>query len=142
MIQKVIHRPHLFFLWLIPIILLAGLINRENSILFNLHDIYLLMDVWYMSILSAIFFGLVCINYYILTSNQKRLNTSLTKIHLSLQILVLIPLLFYFFTPEADRSMGDSIDMNMILGLSFFIFLLATIIHFINFFISLLRKKQ
>lgn len=142
MIQKVIHKPHLFFLWLVPIILLAGYLNRDNTILFNVHDIYLLIDVWHMSLLSSIFFGLVCINYYLLASNQKRLNTTLTKIHLSLQVIVLIPLLFYFFTPEADRSIEGSIDMNMILGLSFFIFLLATILHFINFFISLLRKKQ
>jgi heme A synthase len=141
-VKKIITKPQLFFLSLIPIVLIAGLLNKGDNALFIYEDIYIVMDVWYISILSAVFFFLICINYYVLTSNKKPLKSTLTILHIVLQFIVFIPLLYYFFVSGPDYNGVDGFDTNLMISLAFLVFLLATVIHFINFFISLLSKKQ
>ncbi len=140
--RKIIDKPQLFFLWLIPVVLIAGLLNKGDNALFNYHDIYFLMDVWYISIFSAVFFFLIFINYYVLISNKKPLKSTLTKLHIVLQVIALIPLLYFFFISDTETRTAEYLKIDLMIVLSFFVFMLATVIHFINFFISLLSKKQ
>jgi hypothetical protein len=51
--------------------------------------------------------------------------------------------MFYvFFTADVKRDYTETVDMNAILVLGFMVFIMASFIHLINFFVGLLGKKQ
>lgn len=140
--KKFFRNPHWFFLALVPLVLLSGLLNREASITVNISATYFLIDVWSMSIFSMVFFFLIFINYYALHAIKKPAKLILSIIHMVLQIIAIIPLFYVFFTADVKRDYTETVDMNVILVLGFMVFIMASFIHLINFFVSLLGKKQ
>lgn len=140
--RKIIHKPHLFFLALVPIVFLSGLLNRESTIDVNIHATYIVMDIWALSVFSTVFFFLIFINYYALHAIKKPAKRILSIIHIVLQIIALIPLFYIFFTADTKRDYAQTVDMNIIFVLGFVVFIMASFVHLINFFASLLGKKQ
>jgi heme/copper-type cytochrome/quinol oxidase subunit 1 len=138
--NKVIERPHLIFLVLAPVVLISGLINKGNTFTINIHDTYLVSDIWSVSLYSTVFFFMIALNYYtIVQFAKKKPFPKLTSLHIAFQIIALIPFLYTFY---ASESYGDTAQKELFLVLAFLLFLLATLIHFINFIASLLRKKE
>ena len=140
--KKIIRKPHLFFLFLVPLVVISGILNKEGTIDLNIYATYIVINVWHMSIFSAVFFFLIFINYYALFMIKKPPKKILTVLHIILQLIALVSLFYVSFTSETKRDFSETIDMNALLVLGFVIFLLASFIHLINFFVSLLSKKQ
>lgn len=140
--KKIIRKPYLFFLALIPLVVLAGIFNKDGAIDFNIYATYIVISIWHVSMFSAVFFFLIFVNYYSLFIMKKPVKRILTVLHIVLQVIALFPLLYVIFTSKIERNFVETIDMNVLLVLGFVVFLLASLIHFINFFISLLGKKQ
>jgi predicted signal transduction protein with EAL and GGDEF domain len=140
--KKIIDRPQLLFIGFSLIVLISGYANNENSIPLDIGATYILLDVWSASIYSAIFFVLVAVNYAMITIAQKTAKPTLTAIHIVLQIISLIPFLYYFYTADENRNYDASLWMNQILTISFLIFLVGTVLHFFNFIATIIKKKE
>ncbi|PQJ78155.1 hypothetical protein [Polaribacter porphyrae] len=145
--NSIIKKPHLFFFWLIPIFILLGLLKRDIPIDINISYIHYLINVDFWCYITAVYFGLMGINYLSLHWAKKHPNNWLTSAHIILQVACLIPYLISVF--NLDKS-GNLIytnlpfqeNLNIILLVAFFIFLISILIHLINFFTSLLLKRD
>ena len=140
--SKVIDRPQLLFLALAPIVLISGLINKGGTLVINIHDTYLVSDVWYIALYSTVFFLMIALNYQVISYAKKKPIRTFTIIHIALQLLSLLPLIYIFFTSTSEKSYDEEEQQNITLALSFLVFLLATVVHFINLILSLVRKKE
>ena len=85
---------------------------------------------------------MIALNYAALSFAKKKSVRVLTLLHIALQIFVLIPFLYAFYTADAEKGHEEEAQMTAIFVLSSFVFLLATFLHFINFIVSLIRKKE
>lgn len=145
--KKLIYKPHLFFFALIPIFIILGFLNRNIPIDINISFIYYLINVDFWCYVSAVFFGLVGVNYLSLNLIKKNPKKGLTITHILLQILCLIPYLFAVFKLDENGTLKnieflDDIGFENYLIVGFILFILSIIIHLINFFISLLLKRD
>ena len=140
--RKIISKPHYFFVFLAVITLLCGVLNKDAVIPFALYGTLLNIDVSTITLFSVLFFVLISVNYASLYIIKKPVKKGLTIIHIVLQIIALIPYFYFIFQSDLPRTYEEIYAINIILLVAFVIFLLATIIHLINFLLSLLTKKD
>ncbi len=146
--KKLIHKPHLFFFGLIPLFILLGIFKRNVPIDINISYIYYLINVDFWCYISAVYFGLIGINYFSLYWVKKKPNKWLTLIHIILQILCLLPYIYAVLSANNNENINTSkiifgsTDLNAILMMSFLLYILSIIIHLINFFTSLFLKRD
>lgn len=144
--NKIINRPHLFFFGLVPLFILVSFLRNDANFDINIQDTYFVIRIPHLCYLSSAFFGLIGLNYYLLYWSKRPHKKALTSMHIIFQ---LISLLFYIYSMFAISSNDhvqngypSSIDENSLFAVSFILFLIATILHFINFFLSLLSKRE
>ncbi len=140
--QKIIKKPQYFFLLLAIITLIVGLLNKRNALEIAVYGTLIDLKIWSISLFSTLFFVLIAVNYASLSITNKPARKGLTILHIVLQVIAMIPLFYFIFQSDVSRSYDEISRMNIILILAFFIFMLATIIHLINFMMSLLSKKD
>ena len=140
--KRILERPQILFLALAPAMLILGFFNKGDSITINIHDTYLVLDTWSMSLYSAVFFIMIALNYALLNLAKKPPKRKLTLLHIALQFFSLIPFCYVFFMFDFNNDYEQKEQVMLFFVLSFFIFLLATILHFVNFIASLRRKKE
>lgn len=140
--KKLITKPQFFFLILALIFLISGFINKENSIEIAIYGTFLNLKTWSICLFSTLFFILISINYTSLTITQKPPKKALTILHIILQIIALVPLLYFIYNSDTPKTYQQVSQMNIILVMAFILFLIATVIHLINFMVSLLAKKD
>jgi len=140
--KKLLYKPQFFFLFLAVFFLVIGLIFKDNSIDIAIYSNLVELSVWGVCLFSMLFFVLIAINYTSLSITLKTPKRTLTIAHIILQSVSLIPLLYFIFYSGETRTYEQVSRMNIILILSFFIFIIATTIHLINFMVSFLIKKE
>ena len=140
--KKAINRPQLFFIFLSIITLVSGYINQGADIQIALYGAFLNFSAWSICLFSTIFFVLIAVNYASLTITQRQPKKVLTVIHIILQVASIIPLLYFVYNANITRTYQEVSQMNIVLILTFILFIVATIIHLINFIASLLSKKD
>lgn len=140
--KKIINRPQTFFIILAILILILGLFNKDGAIKLAVYGTYFNLKTWSVCLFSSVFFVLIAINYASLSITQKRPKRFLTILHIVLQVLALIPLIYFIFNAETNRSYEQVSQMNIILIAAFLLFIVATIIHLVNFIASLVAKKD
>lgn len=140
--KKMIQKPQYFFVGLALVVLFCGLFNKGQSIPINFEGVILDLDIWSTTLVSSFFFLMISVNYASLTLTKKTARIGLTIAHILLQIIALVPFLYFFFTSEIKRSIEEIMYMNLVIIVSFALFLLASLIHIINFLSSLLYKKE
>jgi len=146
--KKIISKPHIFFFILIPVLLLFGYLNKESTIDINIYNSFFVIHQKSICYISAVFFGLIGLNYFSLIWAKRPPKKWLTRVHIILQSISLILL----FTRNSWNWIGENeypLELNLapdysnlILIISFFFFLMATLIHLANFFISLMSKSK
>ncbi len=145
--KRVIHKPHLFFFGLIPVFLIFGFINRNIPIDVNIAFIYYLINVDFWCYVSAIYFGLIGINYLSLNLVKKYPKKGLTITHILLQILCILPYIYAVSKLDesgslVQKSAANSANLSMLLIIGFLLFIISIVIHLINFFSTLLLKRD
>lgn len=145
--NKIINKPYLFFFGLIPVFLILGFLKRNIPIDINISFIYYLINVDFWCYVSAIYFGLIGVNYLSLKLVKKKPKKVLTILHISLQTLCLIPYLYAVFKLDENGILQNdkffyNVEPTYIFLVAFFLFIISVIIHLINFFSSLLLKRD
>lgn len=140
--KKFIDRPQLFFFFLALLVLVIGFLNKDSAIKLALYGTFINLKSWSVCLFSSVFFVLIAVNYASLTITNKTPKRYLTVIHIVLQLLALAPLLYFILSSESTKTYNEVSRMNIILILAFALFIIATIIHLVNFVASLLAKKD
>ncbi len=143
MLKKIIAKPFLFFFGLVPLFLVIGFLKRDSFLNINVDYIYFDINISLICNISAVFFLLIGFNYYSLFWAQKTPKKTLTIIHIVLQLLTIIPFLSVILSFKIDGNISTNfVSNNLILIVSFIVFLLSIFVHLINFFTSLFLKTE
>jgi len=140
--KKIIKKPQFFFIILALLILISGFTNKENSIEIAIYGTFLKLKILSVCLFSTLFFILIAINYTSLTITKKPPKKTLTILHIILQIAALAPLLYFIYNSDTPKTYQQVSQMNIILVMAFILFIIATVVHLINFMASLLAKKD
>ena len=140
--KKIIAKPQFFFLMLALLILISGLVNKESTIEIAISGTFMNLKTWSLCLFSTLFFILIAINYASLTITQKTPKKILTILHMVLQLIAMMPLLYFIYNSDVSRTYQEVSQMNLVLVLAFVLFILASVIHLINFIASMLTKKD
>lgn len=141
MVKKIIAKPHLFFFFLIPISLVLGFIFKNESLGFDYLGTYLSFKYITLFSVSAVFFGLIGLNYFSLLLLKKQPRKWLTLFHILFQVIALVVLVYYILSNNNFESIQQKNVINFTFFIGFILFLTSILIHLINFFISLAIKK-
>ncbi|AUC84533.1 hypothetical protein CW731_04110 [Polaribacter sp. ALD11] len=145
--KKIITKPHLFFFGLTLSFIILGFINRNESLDFNIGDTYYIFTVDFWFYISAIFFTLIGFNYFSLIWAEKPPKKWLTILHLSLQMLSLLLLMTKHHWNWVGKQYPKELSLlndnsEMVIFISFVLFMASILIHLINFFVPLFLKKN
>lgn len=139
--KKIITRPHLFFLGVIPIVFIFGLLNKGQTIDIEYFGGVLPINIWSVSLFSSVFFLLISFNYLTLFWTDKNPKKLLSILHIVFQTLSFG--FFYYYKTTHHGVQNEQINqINDVLIISVLLFVLATMIHLINFFTALIRKSK
>jgi uncharacterized membrane protein (DUF485 family) len=145
--QHIIRKPYPFFFSLTVLFIIISFFRKDIQVDITIYDTFFAVSVPYLCYLSAAFFGLVGANYYVLHWVQKHPKKLWTSAHLFLQVISLILYLYFIFSLSNNQSLlanpsAINNSTSLVLKLSVILFIIATIVHFINFFISLFAKQE
>ncbi|TCI90758.1 hypothetical protein [Tenacibaculum sp. M341] len=145
--KKKILKPYVFVLILIIVTLLFGVYNKEEVIDINIHDTYFVFEGFYFSIFISLIIGLLSLGYWFILKSNRKINSWLTYLHISLTVLG--GLLYYkgVISMYADiinlAKHHESFEISSIyITVGFFTFLLAQLLYLINLFIALINRKK
>ena len=138
-----INKPHLIFLLSIPIIILFGILNRNEMLDINVHDTYFVFSQIDLTILISILFGIIGIGYWIMLKANRKLSKWLNLIHITLTFggILLIWILAQLFRESI-------MEYNFNNNLTFGIYLIALIAIFgqliypINIISGIIKKRN
>lgn len=139
--KKIISKPYLFFLGIIPILFIFGYLNKNQTIDIEYFGGLFSIDIWTISLFSCVFFLLISFNYVALIWTNKKPKKVLTFIHILIQTFSFGVFYYYKTMFLGVEKLPDS-QLNLYLILSFLLFVIASMVHLINFFASLVSKSK
>jgi len=143
--KKLITKPHLFFFGLALLFVIIAIVKGENSLEINISLAKFDIQVKTFCLISSLFFVLIGFNYFsIIWANRQPIKW-LTTIHIVLQILALAPFIYLLSTENNSSETNTNNDLKLLIAtnfIGFLLFLLATLIHLVNFFSMLFLKKE
>tara|TARA_R110001592_G_scaffold85244_2_gene251758 strand:+ start:5333 stop:5773 length:441 start_codon:yes stop_codon:yes gene_type:complete len=145
--KKLITIPYLLFFWLIPVSIILAFIFKNDEISINYYNANFIVELKYIYYISAFYFCLIGFNYYAIYWSNKTPKKGLTLIHITLQIIsfaLLITHKNWSWLQSTNQTNENLVldNSNFILLISFSFFLLATLFHLFNFFLSLFSKSK
>jgi hypothetical protein len=142
-VKSIIKKPHLFFFSLIPLFIIVGLIRTGNVIDVSIYNTFFAVKTHHWCYFSAVFTGLIGLNYYVLYWAKKSTIHILSLFHILFQIAALIPFIFcVFFLNTKTFFETNSIDFYYLLSASYVLFVTSIFIHVLNFILALILKKK
>jgi hypothetical protein len=141
--NKFLNYPHVTFLLLVPVLLLYGFYNSEESLVVNIHDSYYVMSLTNLTNTLSILFGLIGIGYWIMNIKNLRLINWLSFIHVRLTqigigIVFILSQLYQKSILKADFN--DRLTMYILI--TGIIVLIGQIIFPINLINGILNKRK
>ncbi len=140
--KKLLKKPQSLFIILAVFMMILGYYKQGTQLDFSYFLSFLLVDVWSVALISAVFFILISINYASLSLAGKKPLRFLTIAHVLLQIFALISLVYYMIKAIPNQQTENLGQSNIILLFSFIIFIISVLIHLINFFYSLTKQNN
>jgi len=145
--SRIIKKPHLIFFISAPLILLFGLLNRNEIIDLNIHDTYFVFSKADLSIMISILFTTIGIGYWIMLKSNRKLSKWLNFIHIALTIggiitIILIPYLLSSKT-ESEYPLFDGLaKQNLMIGIVTILIFFGQFIYITNLIIGILNKNK
>lgn len=139
-------KPHLFFFGGIPVFLLLGFLKKDIPIAIEISYINYLLNVDFWCYVSAIYFGLIGVNYLALDWANKTPKKLLTILHILLQTLALIPYLYAILHLDSQGVLEQKellgFNLNALFLMAILLFLGSIVLHLTNFLISFFLKTE
>ena len=140
--KKLLKKPQSVFIILAVFMMVLGYYKQGAQLDFSYFLSFLLVDVWSVALISAVFFILISINYASLSLAGKKPSRFLTITHVLLQVFALIPLVYYMIKSIPNQQTENLGQSNIILLFSFIVFIISVLLHLINFFYSLTKQNN
>ena len=136
----------MFFFGLSIITFITAFIFGDKNLDISIYDTYFVFPYKSFCQFSAVFYLMIALNYFALNWIEKYPIKWLTITHLLLQILSLLLLI----TKDSWNWIGNNSlanyipnnNANFLIFLSFFTFIISIFVHLVNFFTSLLLKRN
>lgn len=145
--KTIIKKPHIFFFSLIPLFLLIGFIKTGDAIDLTIYNTFFAIKIHHWCYFSALFVGLIGINYYMLYWSKKQLVQILSLFHIIFQVAAMLLFILCIFSINTRSSFmaslnASSIDYYSILSTSFLLFIASVFLHILNFVITIFKKAD
>jgi heme/copper-type cytochrome/quinol oxidase subunit 1 len=134
--SNITNKPHLIFWISIPIIILFGIVNRNDMLYINVHDTYFVFSKTDLAIMLSILFAIIGLGYWMLLKASGKLSKLLNLIHMTLTFggILLIWVLAQLF-----RKSIINYDFNENLTLAIYIISLIAILGQIIYPLNIIR---
>ncbi len=141
--NKLIEKPHLLFLFTIPIVLFIGILNRNTVLDINVHDTYYVIAHLHLAILLSILFGIIGIGYWVMQKVDRQLSKWLNWAHLGLTFggTFLVWILTKFYRTEIMEYEFNNY-LTMVITIVVLLIILGQLIFPINIIYGLMKKKN
>ena len=141
--SRITNKPHLIFLLSIPVLIIMGILSRNEMLDVNVHDIYWLYSQIDLTIVISILFGVIGLGYWIIVKTNRKLYKWMTLVHVTLTLggILLIWTLAQFFRESVIES-EFNYNLNLVIYLIVFITLFGQIIYPINIISGIIRKRN
>ena len=146
--NKLIEKPHLIFLFSIPLIILTGILSEDSVLDINIHDTYFVIAHLHLAILISILYGLIGLGYWIVQKANRKLSKSLNLIHVVLTIGGLIaifgiPYLLFESTEESVFPLFEQMErQNSMLIMIILLILFGQLVYLVNITVGIFRKNK
>ncbi|WP_299800096.1 hypothetical protein [uncultured Maribacter sp.] len=142
--KKITQKPHFVFWILIPVLLLIGYIDSNETIVINIHDTYFVITMLNLGVLLSIMCGIIGLGYWVVIKLNRRLVNWLTIIHLIITVISLcLILLIPFFLPESNQGITSLyFDAQVTITLSALVAVCIQSLYLVNIIIALIRKTN
>jgi hypothetical protein len=144
-VKTIIKKPHIFFFSLVPLFIIIGVLKTDGIIDVTINNTFFAIKTHYWCYFSAIFIGLIGLNYYMLYWAKKQTIHILSLFHIMFQVASLVPFIFCIFflntkTVFTSNFLSDSVDFYAILSVSYILFIISICFHVLNFILAFLKK--
>tara|TARA_R110002051_G_scaffold91370_2_gene160703 strand:- start:23409 stop:23840 length:432 start_codon:yes stop_codon:yes gene_type:complete len=142
--KKITQKPHFVFWILIPVLLLIGYIDSNETIAINIHDTYFVITMLNLGALLSIMCGIIGLGYWVIIKLNRRLVNWLTIIHLIITVISLcLILLIPFFLPESNQGITSLyFDAQVTITISAVVAVCIQSLYLINIITALIRKTN
>lgn len=127
------------------ILIILGFLNGEETFDINVHDTYFVIANCHLYWLFSSLLFIIFIFYFLLDIAKIKLNKIISKIHIFGTIISITSLLFpyaLFSNPKKFPPFDSFEYINIVLTISFLIFLFLQLLFIINIFVSLIKKMK
>ena len=140
--SKIINKPHLIFLFSIPLIMLSGFLSSVKDLDINIHDTYYVFSLFHLNTLISIIFVVIGLGYWIMLKANRRLSKWLNLIHIALTFggILLIWILAQLFR-ESIMAYDFNNNLTLAIYLIALIAVFGQIIYPINIISGLIKNK-
>ncbi len=142
-----INKPHLIFWISIPIIILIGLLNRNEILDVNVHDTYFVFSKTDLTIVISILFMIIGLGYRIMLKAKRNLSKWLNLTHIVLTFggiitISLIPYLFNYKTETEFPLFDDLAGQNITIIIVTILILFGQLIYLTNLITGMFNKNK
>ena len=141
--SRIINKPHLIFWISIPIIILIGLLNRNEILDVNIHDTYFVFSKTDLTIVISILFTIIGLGYWIMLKANRKLTKWLNLTHIVLTFggIFLMWILTKLF-PESIMEYDFNYNLAWGIYLIALITIFGQIIFPINIISGIIKKPN
>ena len=136
-------KPHQIFWISIPILILFGILYRNEMLNVNIYDTYFVFSKTDLAILIAILFAVIGLGYWIMLKFNIKLSKRLNLIHIILTFggILIIWILAQLFREPVMESDFNNI-LTLVIYLIAFLTILGQLIFPINIINALINKRN
>lgn len=141
--NKLIEKPHLIFLFAIPIIMLIGILSGDALFDINVHDTYYVIAYSHLTILISIFLGVIGIGYWVMQKSNRKLSKRLNWTHIAITFggPLIVWVLTKFYRPEIMEYRFND-NLTFIITIIILLILIGQIIFPINIIYGMISKRN
>ena len=141
--SRIINKPHLIFWISIPIIILIGILNRNEMLDVNIHDTYFVFSKTDLTIVISFLFAIIGLGYWIILKVNRRLSKWLNLIHITLTFggILLIWILAQLFR-ESIMEYDFNDNLTLAIYLISLIAIIGQIIYPINIISGIIKNPN
>ncbi|MEO2051016.1 hypothetical protein [Flagellimonas beolgyonensis] len=136
-------KPHILFFGTTALVLLIGLFYGETEVDLNIHDTYFIIALNQLALLTALYFGIIGLAFWLFHKSKRQLSRWLTFMHLGFTYggsLVILILSQFYREDVLEYNFNNTLTMIIMVLLLFII--IAQLMVPINLGYGLIRNNN
>ena len=141
--RQIMKKPHLIFWISIPVLILIGILNRNEMLDINIYDTYYVFSKTALIIMISALFGFMGLGYYLMLKAKRKLSKWLNLIHVALTVggMLTVWILTQLFR-ESIMEYKFNNNLTMVIYALVIITIFAQIIYPINLIGAIIKPRN